>query len=437
MPEVEYKLKSYQDKFLFSTARFPALISGIGTGKSMCLIFKVVKHCEDYPGALVLMVRKEFTDLRDSTMKDFEKYTGLKIRSDKEVHFSNGSIIMFRHGAELNVLKNINLTAFGIEQAEEFESSEQFIFLRDRLRNTAAEIRQGIIIGNVNGHNWIWELWKNSPDKEYELIEATTFDNEDNLPADFIADIRKMERDAPSHFQQYVMNNWDEAVDGRWVIPINLIENAQKHNIVFPELKRIIVCDPSLGNDETVMQSIENTRIIAEKVLPAGFRDTMKIAGELIIFKRQQEANAIVIDSIGIGRGISDRLTELGHKVIDICSSEKARDSQFVNVRAEMWWQAGKKFMDNQIDLGDITKFDYDTLKKQLSSVLYIVVDSSGKIQIEKKEDIIKRLGCSPDHADCYIMGLYGLQFAPIIERTIKDAYANFDTPKSKSFMAA
>ncbi len=436
MSEVEYKLKPYQDKFLFSTARFPALISGIGTGKSMCLIFKVVRHCEDYPGALVLMVRKEFTDLRDSTMKDFEKYTGLKIRSDKEVHFSNGSIIMFRHGAELNVLKNINLTMFAIEQAEEFESSEQFIYLRDRLRNVAAPIRQGVCIGNVSGHNWIYDLWKNSEDKEYELTEANTFDNADNLPEDFLKDIEKMKKDAPSHFQQYVMNNWDEAVDGRWVIPVNLIENAQTHTITFKELKRIVICDPSLGNDETVIQCLENTRIIAEKVLPAGFRDTMKIAGELIIFKRQHEANAIVIDCIGIGRGISDRLSELGHKVIDICSSEKARDSQFINVRAEMWWNAGKMFMDNQIDLGDITKFDYDTLKKQLSSVLYIVVDSSGKIQIEKKEDIIKRLGCSPDHADTYVMGLYGLQFADVIKQEKKD-YDYIEPVKEKSFMSA
>ena len=436
MSEVEYKLKPYQDKFLFSTARFPALISGIGTGKSMCLIFKIVKHCEDYPGALVLMVRKEFTDLRDSSMKDFEKYTGLKIRSDKEVHFANGSIIMFRHGAELNVLKNINLTMFAIEQAEEFESQEQFIFLRDRLRNVAAPIRQGAIIGNVNGKNWIYDLWKNSSDKDYDLTEATTFDNADNLPADFVADIEKMKLQVPSHFQQYVMNDWNEAVDGRWVIPVNLIEQAHNHQIIFPELKRLIVCDPSLGNDETVMQCLENTRIIAEKVLPEGFRDTMKIAGELVVFKKLCDATTIVIDCIGIGRGISDRLSEMGHSVIDISSANKAKDSQFVNVRAEMWWEAGRMFMDNKVDLGDISKFDYETLKKQLSSVLYMVVDSSGKIQIEAKEDIIKRLGCSPDRADSFVMGLYGLQFAPII-RTKKSDYDYVEIPREKSFMSA
>jgi len=33
---------------------------------------------------------------------------------------------MFRHASELAVLKNINLSIFGIEQAEEFETDEQF-----------------------------------------------------------------------------------------------------------------------------------------------------------------------------------------------------------------------------------------------------------------------------------------------------------------------
>ena len=439
---MKFKLKPFQQNFIYSKKRFPAFVAAWGTGKTMSAIFRGIGLTEKYPNNLGMIVRKEFTTLQDSTLKDYEKYSqrkvvGVQKPTDK---FSNGSLVMFRHASEISptTLQNINLGWFFIEQAEELENDRVFQLLRGRLRRDNIPLRTGFVTANVNGHNWVYDLWKKEKglNPKFPLEEATSFDNADNLPKDTIEDWREMEKTSPSIYQQYVMNNWDEAVDGRWVIPVNLVENAQKHTLTFKELKRLVVCDPSLGNDETVIQCLENTRIIAEKVLPEGFRDTMKIAGELVVFKQQHKATTIVVDCIGIGRGISDRLTEMGHQVIDINSSEKAKDPQFVNVRAEMWWQAGRKFMDNQIDLGDIRLFDYNTLKKQLSSVLYIVVDSSGKIQIEKKEDIVKRLGCSPDHADCYIMGLYGLQFAPVLHERVKD-YKWDNAPTSKSFMSA
>ena len=48
----------------------------------------------------------------------------------------------------------------------------------------------------------------------------------------------------------------------------------------------------------------------------------------------------------------------------------------------------------------------------------------NGKILIESKADIKKRLGNSPDRADAYVNGLYGLQFVEgeLIGR--KDAYS-------------
>ena len=183
--EKEIKLVPFQDKFLFSQSRFPALCAGIGTGKTYMLLLKIWKFCEDYPNTLALIARKEYTDLRDSTLKDFERYFEVSIDSNKEYAFKNGSKIMFRHAAELNVLKNINLSIAGIEQAEEFENDEQFNFIRDRLRRDNAPLQQLCIVANANGHNWIWRRWINNPQSGYEISVASTFDNALNLPADF------------------------------------------------------------------------------------------------------------------------------------------------------------------------------------------------------------------------------------------------------------
>ena len=67
-----FKLIKPQADFIRSEARYPAYVGGWGTGKSTALIAKGVLLSEKYPGNLGVIFRKEFTDLRDSTIKDFE-----------------------------------------------------------------------------------------------------------------------------------------------------------------------------------------------------------------------------------------------------------------------------------------------------------------------------------------------------------------------------
>ena len=132
MPQIEVLVLPFQSKFVYSTKRYPALVAGIGTGKTYMLLLKIWSFCQENSNSLSLIVRKEFTDLRDSTIKDFERYFEVKISSDKNCKFPNGSVIMFRHASEIAVLKNINLSIFGLEQAEEFEDDSTFTIILDR-----------------------------------------------------------------------------------------------------------------------------------------------------------------------------------------------------------------------------------------------------------------------------------------------------------------
>jgi len=66
----------------------------------------------------------------------------------------------------------------------------------------------------------------------------------------------------------------------------------------------------------------------------------------------------------------------------------------------------------------------YDKLRKELITPTYDF--RNGRILIESKDDIKQRLGYSPDHADCYVMGVYGLRRArPHIQ--LDDRYYNKD----------
>ena len=384
----------------------------------MMLLAKIVNFCEEYPDTLALIVRKEYTDLRDSTMKDFNRYFGVSVDGNKEYHFKNGSVIMFRHGAEIDVLKNLNLTIFGIEQAEEFESEETFTFLRDRLRRQNAPFRQGCIIANTNGDNWIKRFWKDKGLKESGLYEATTFDNADNLPADFIADLRRMEEEAPEHYKRYVMNDWF-VTDSQFVlIKPERVEALRELKHYPKETRRIISCDPSQGGDESVIYAFQNSEIIEEKILH--LKDTMLIAGEIVSMMYRHNTNFVAVDSIGIGAGICDRLRELGKNITYVNSAERATDeNRFYNKRTEMWWYLMEKVRDGTL------AYPHDQeLRRQLSSVIYKVINSNGKIQLEPKEKTKERLGRSPDRADAFIYGVWALQYVtPIKKDAWKDDY--------------
>lgn len=279
-------------------------MAGVATGKTYFALLKVWKYCLEFPQSLALVVRKEYTDLRDSTLKDFQRYFDVTVDMNKEYHFQNGSCIMFRHGAEMEVLKNLNLSIFMIEQAEEFENEEAFTFLRDRLRRENASYRQGIIIANTNGHNWIWRMWKNNKSSDdFDLYEATTFDNEEHLPKDFIEDLKRMERESPNHYQRYVMNSWEEVDAADLLLPYHIIEAATQKSF-FPEGQKILSCDVArFGDDETVINILQKANGGWKEIYLQGFKgqDTTQTVGRIIDLRRESRTNYHVIDDIGVG----------------------------------------------------------------------------------------------------------------------------------------
>jgi len=229
-----FQLKDYQDHFIYSHAAHPALIGGWGTGKTMCAIFRAMTYSEEIPENLGVIFRKQKRDLEDSTILDYEKYTGRRVHRERSDDvLPNGSRIMFRHIEELmgskkrkgENIQNMNLGWFFFEQAEEMPTDNEFFFLFGRLRRKVqpsyyfkqlglAE-RSGWIIGNVYGDNWIKKQWKINPTKDFELHEANTYDNRENLPEDFFDKLEVLKKRKPEIFNRYVMNDWEADIEAK------------------------------------------------------------------------------------------------------------------------------------------------------------------------------------------------------------------------------
>ncbi len=402
-----FKLLQAQDGFIFSESRYPAYIAAWGTGKSFALIQRAMILSEESPKNLGVIFRREYTDLRDSTCKDFERYTGLKINSERSVKLKNGSEILFRHLEEMQgTVQNLNLGWFAIEQSDELETDEIFNVLRGRLRRDGVKRRSGFVVGNTNGHDWQHKLWKIASDKDYALYESTSFDASKYLPPDTIEDWKKLEQSSPKIYRRFVLNSWEESDTNDVIINPEWVRAAVNRRLVVnPPFRRVISCDVArFGDDKTVAYAIENGKVL--DLVSWEKKDTMETVGRLMVFaKKCGEVESFAIDEIGVGGGVVDRLRELGKHVIPVNGSNREAGAGYYNRRAQIYAHGADMLREGMVQLtpGDLNG------QEELSWARYKTIKSSGDFQVEAKEDIKKRYGRSPDYADALLNGLWAM----------------------------
>jgi hypothetical protein len=151
------------------------------------------------------------------------------------------------------------------------------------------------------------------------------------------------------------------------------------------------------GNDRTVIYRRQGGQL--RRVHVAHGADLMQTSGKVaaLLIEAGDEASA-VIDTIGLGAGVFDRLREQGLPAVPFNASERARDpKRYRNARAEAYWRLREALAAGQVDLdpGD------DELAGELVAQKW-TVDSAGRVQIGSKAEQAK----SPDHADAAMMAL-------------------------------
>lgn len=196
--------------------------------------------------------------------------------------------------------------------------------------------------------------------------------------------------------------------DDDTVIPIHLIESAQNRPIEkTPAMRPIWGLDVArFGSDRTALCKRYGS-VVPEPLLWKRGYDTMQTVGWVKnLYDNSDPADRpseILVDSIGLGSGVVDRLRELGLPVRGINVSEApAFGNDFLNLRAELWFKA-REWLESR----DCRLPADDALKEDLAIPRY-KFSSSGKRQIESKDEIKKRGSKSPDLADAFVLTFAG-----------------------------
>jgi hypothetical protein len=158
----------------------------------------------------------------------------------------------------------------------------------------------------------------------------------------------------------------------------------------FPKIMTVDVA--RFGDDQTVMRMRQG-----RKVFPAKKHrnlDTMQTAARVKEMYDIEKPDYLMVDGVGVGGGVVDRLRQLNVNVIDVNAGATPLDgNKYFNKRAEMWGLM-RDFLKAGAELPEDAELD-----EELQAIEYGFT-AKLQIQLEKKETMKLRGLASPDNAD-------------------------------------
>lgn len=196
--------------------------------------------------------------------------------------------------------------------------------------------------------------------------------------------------------------SWVEAANERW----RAWDEAGRPDVLG---RRTVGVDVARsGSDQTVM-AVLNGPVVTE-LRHTVREDTMQTTGRVQGIVTADPDRRPIVDVIGIGAGVVDRLREMKVAVDAFNASEgtnrKDRSGElgFTNVRSAGWWNL-RELLDPAYGAQLALPPD-DLLTGDLTAPHWRVM-SGGRIQVEAKDEIKKRLGRSPDDGDAVMQSVW------------------------------
>jgi hypothetical protein len=217
-----------------------------------------------------------------------------------------------------------------------------------------------------------------------------------------IEDIRAKYGDNSNAWRVRVLGEFPTS-DDETVIPLELVLAAVGRDVSSLSYYPVWGVDVArFGDDRTALAKRQANRLL-EPIKHWNSTDLMVTTG---MIKAEYEGTPydmrpreILIDAIGLGAGVYDRCKELGLPVRAINIGEAAATREnCMRLRDELWFKGREWFQDKLCSIPQD-----DALIAELTAPTY-TFSSSGKMIVERKEDMKKRGMRSPDLADAFLL---------------------------------
>lgn len=214
----------------------------------------------------------------------------------------------------------------------------------------------------------------------------------------YVEEMRALGED--SHlFQSKVLGRFPDISDDT-LFPPRILAKGMANELAGMERGGYAVDVARMGSDETVVY--RNRGGVIRHVDGWHKQDTEETADRVEAILRRHGVDAVpaLIDAVGVGAGVYDKLRRRGMPVIDFNGGERAYEpDRYANRRAEVFWTLRRAMEDGLVDIDP----NDDVLQAELGQLRWKPL-SGGVVQIESKEDMRKRGVKSPDRADAAAM---------------------------------
>ena len=124
---------SQQIPFFKSTAKFKALVTGVGFGKTACLVLEALYDALSHPNTLILIFAPTFPMLKNVTMREFFKWCPREFiaehnTSNHIVKLINGTEIIYLSGDDLRSIERIRGLTLGSVYLDEAALSPKLVW---------------------------------------------------------------------------------------------------------------------------------------------------------------------------------------------------------------------------------------------------------------------------------------------------------------------
>jgi len=177
--------------------------------------------------------------------------------------------------------------------------------------------------------------------------------------------------------------------------------------------ERLGVDPADSGANSSVM--VKRSDGYAEILLRSASLDLMGLCGQ--VHQIGKKIDAKYIDKVGVGAGAYGRLKEQGVHIFGVNAGERSSDHRYYNKRAEMFWR-----LRDWIKAGGRLSKKDEVHWRELLNIKY-KVDSSGKIKIIPKIELLRQGIESPDVADALSLTFYNPMRTQLISEDEKRFY--------------
>jgi hypothetical protein len=394
--------------------------AGNAVGKSATAAFLILHHLAGGPGSVVVSTSATDAQLRRVLWREVRrqfKRTGS--------YFQGATLTE----SEIFMEPGWFATAFSTDQPEALQGvhSERVLVVADEASGISEAMFEAVegllaggdarllLIGNPLRTSGLFFDSFNSRRDEWHTLTISAHDSPnltgEKVPRElrrrlvskrFVDRLEKRGVDSPE-YRIRVLGEFPLRQDDA-VVALGDLEQAQANEFE-PGFPVVVGVDPArFGSDSTAIAVREGNRV---RVVSArrGF-DLMQTTGQVVdVARRLVESTGrrpvVVVDEIGVGSGVVDRLRELGEfDVRAFNSSARAtRRHDYPNKRSEIWFLASEV-----LRLLDLDPADQD-LAADLLAPSYSFASDGGRV-VERKSDTRRRLRRSPDRADALLLCL-------------------------------